>query len=134
MTADDLEAVTALDRLATGEDRRARLAAFAPFDGGVVLAGADGTIEGWVVRPPWGGGATVAANLDSGVRLLDDRRRRAGPARTVRAGLPEEHAAGCERLESLGWTPGWTARRMERGPRVEWRPEMIYGQFTMAIG
>jgi GNAT superfamily N-acetyltransferase len=130
----DVADAAALDRLATGEDRRATLAAMAQIEGGLTLRTPDGRLEGFVLRTPWGGGATVAASSDAAFRLLDGRLRRAGPGHPVRAGTPLENEAGVAAFEAAGWHHVYRARRMERGRRLDWRPEMLWGQFNMAIG
>jgi predicted N-acetyltransferase YhbS len=133
-SAADLDDAAALDAQATGEERRGVLAAMTDVEGGLVLRSPGGMLEGFVLRAPWGGGATVAASLAAALRLLDARRLRAGPDRLVRVGTPLENAAGMKALEAAGWRPTWTARRMELGPLVPWRPDCLWGQFNMAIG
>lgn len=130
----DLDAMAALDREATGEDRRHLLARFATSDSARVLSGASGAVDGFTVRPPWGGGATIARSIDDGVRILEARRAGIGPERKVRAGLPIENRAGIARLRELGWIRSWNAPRMARGESIDWRPERIWGQFAMALG
>ena len=130
----DLADAAALDESATGEDRGPALAAFAGLDGGLALRGPNGDLEGFVLRASWGGGATIATSPASALGLLDARRLRSGPERVVRAGLPLENEAGRAALEAAGWRPTWQARRMERGPRLDWRPDWLYGQFNMAMG
>ena len=134
----DVAEAAALDAVATGEDRRTVLAAMTAVDGGLSLRLADGSMAGFVLRAPWGGGATVARSADAAIHLLDARRLRAGPDHVVRAGLPLENDAGRAALEAAGWRATWPARRMEHGPRLEWRlewrPGWLWGQFGMAIG
>jgi GNAT superfamily N-acetyltransferase len=132
--AGDVEDAAALDREATGEDRRPLLAAMAATEGGIVLRGPDGRVAGFVLRTPWGGGATVARDPAAAGRLLSARLRRAGPDRLVRVGTPLENEAGIAALESDGWRHTYRARRMELGPRPAWRPEWLWGQFNMAVG
>jgi GNAT superfamily N-acetyltransferase len=132
--AADLDEAAALDTLATGEDRRGVLAAMVAVEGGLALRGADGTLDGFVARAPWGGGGTVAVTPDAALRLLHARQLRAGPDGTVRAGTPSENETGIAALTAAGWVPGYRARRMELGPRLDWRPEWLWGQFNMAIG
>jgi GNAT superfamily N-acetyltransferase len=133
-TASDLDDAAELDARATGEERRGVLAAMADVEGGLALRSPDGAFEGFVLRAPWGGGATVAASIDAALRLLDARRLRAGPDHLVRVGTPLENTAGMKGLEAAGWRPTWTARRMELGPAVRWQPGCLWGQFNMAIG
>jgi GNAT superfamily N-acetyltransferase len=131
---DDLEAMAALDRQATGEDRRHLLAAFAtPETARVVTEGGDEAL-GFVIRAPWGGGATVAPNSSAALALLRARRLAAGPERRVRAGILLENEAGAEVLATDGWTEAWRAPRLIRGDPLAWHPEHIWGQFNHALG
>jgi len=129
----DVEAIVALDREATGEDRSAMLRAFAdPLTGRVVDGGA-GNITGFTVRSPWGGRALIAANPDAAVALLDWRRSTTTD-RQIAIGILEANVAGRARLAEAGWTEQVGGPRFIRGPELSWRPEMIYGQFGGALG
>lgn len=130
----DLDEVAALDRRATGEDRAHLLRAFASPDTAWILRHGNGPLLGFVVRAPWGGGATVAVDVAAAIQILDGRRRLAGPERRLRAGVLDENAVGRARLLSLGWTEAWSAPRMERGEPLDWQPELLWGQFNHAIG
>jgi hypothetical protein len=130
----DLPAMAALDRTATGEDREHLLRALATPASTRVLTDTGGGIAGFVVRAPWGGGGSVALSLDDGVRILEARRAAVAPERLVRAGLPRENREGIRRLKELGWKRSWNAPRMIRGEPLDWRPELIFGQFAMALG
>jgi GNAT superfamily N-acetyltransferase len=132
--AGDVGDAAALDREATGEDRGLLLEAMATIDGGIVFRDPNGRLDGYVLRSPWGGGATVARDAGTAERLLAARLRRAGPERLVRVGTPLENEAGIAALEANGWRHTYRARRMELGPPVAWRPEMLWGQFNMAVG
>jgi predicted N-acetyltransferase YhbS len=129
----DLPAVLGLDRAATGEDREHALRRFASRETAKVLEIA-GAIRGFVIRAPWGGGATVATNVTDAIRLLDARRRASGVAGRVRVGLVEENVAGLAALEAAGLTPIWSAPRLIRGDPVDWQPDWIWGQFNHAMG
>ena len=126
--------MTALDRAATGEDRAHLLAAFASPDTARVLDRGDGSIGGFVVRAPWGGGATIAPDLDDAEVIVRWRRVAAEPGRRVRAGLLAENEAGLERLLATGWKEAWRAPRLVRGDPLRWTPESIWGQFNHAFG
>ncbi len=130
--ADVADAAT-LDREATGEDREHLLAAFASVPGGLAVR-AGGAPVGFVVRAPWGGGATVAATPAAAERLLATRLAVAGPGHPVRAGLLEPNEAGLERLAELGWREVYRVPRMRRGAPLDWRPDRIWGQFNFALG
>lgn len=130
----DLAAVQALDRTATGEDRGPLLDAFVGREAGWALVGEDESLRAFVQRAPWGGGATIAADPADALRLLDHRRRLAGPDGEVKAGVLAENVAGRESLTQEGWTEAWIAPRLARGDPVDWHPEMIWGQFNHALG
>ena len=132
--ASDLDAIAHLDRTATGEDRRHLLEAFATPESARCLVRPDGTLGGFVVRAPWGGGATVAPDPDDAVAILEARLRGVGPDRRVRAGVLTENAAGHQRLSELGWTDAWSAPRLVRGAPLDWDPTALWGQFNHALG
>ena len=131
---DDLPQVRAIDAEATGEDRGHLLARLASPDTSRVVLADDGAIEGFVIRAPWGGGATVARSADAALRLIEARRRTSGAAGRVRVGLLQENTEGLERLAALGFVPSWAAPRMVRGEPLHWHPERIWGQFNHAVG
>ena len=107
--------MAALDAAATGEDRTHLLDAFAAPDTTRVLARDDGSLGGFVVRAPWGGGATIAPRIEDAEAILHARRIATGAAGRVRAGLLAENEAGLDRLAALGWTESWRAPRLVRG-------------------
>jgi predicted N-acetyltransferase YhbS len=131
---DDLEAMAALDAMATGEDRTHVLRRFANPASTKVAADPDGVIRGFVVRAPWGGGATIAVDQGSAMAILAARRRASGPEGRVRVGLVAENADGLRALEHAGLRPIWSAPRMIRGRPLTWRPEWIWGQFNHGLG
>ena len=128
--AEDLDAAAALDRWATGEDRRHILAT---CDGWVV-DGAPGEVTAFTVRSPFGGVATVARDAPDALRLLDLRRCEAGPEGRVRAGVLDGNAGGLERLVAEGWVEVWSGPRMIRGEPLAWTPTGIWSQFNHALG
>ena len=132
--ADDLAEMARLDAGATGEDRRHLLVAFANPNSTKCVEHPDGRLGGFVVRPPWGGGATVAPDPDDAFRILEARRLAAGPERTVRAGVIDLNIEGIARLQRAGWTEAWRAIRMIRGEPLRWQPERLWGQFNHALG
>jgi ribosomal protein S18 acetylase RimI-like enzyme len=130
----DLAGMAALDHAATGEDRRHLLDAFAGVETALCVERADGSLGGFVVRAPWGGGATIAPDQDDAMGVLRARRLVAGPDKRVRAGLLAENVAGRERLAADGWIDVWQGPRMILGPTPDWTPSSIWGQFDHAIG
>ena len=134
--APDLPTLAALDRAATGEDRAHLLQAFvAPDSTRVVTAIGDArTPRGFMVRAPWGGGATIAPDPDDALALLDARRDAYAVDRRVRCGILEDNDVGLERLLAAGWTEAWRAPRLHRGAALDWDPAAIWGQFNHALG
>lgn len=131
---DDLEPVIALDCEGTGEDRAHLIRRLATPETARVLPSPDGGIDAFVIRAPWGGGATVARSFEAAAAIIDARRRNAGPEGRVSVGLLQENEDGLERLATLGFSPRWAAPRMIRGDAMTWHPEWIWGQFNHAIG
>jgi ribosomal protein S18 acetylase RimI-like enzyme len=129
----DLPAMLEMDARATGEDRSVTIRRLAAPDTARVLA-RDGEVRGFVLRAPWGGGATIAVDPDDGLGLLDARRRAGGAGHRVTAGLIVGNVVGLERAEAAGWTSTWTAPRLIRGAPLDWAPDAIWGQFSHAIG
>jgi GNAT superfamily N-acetyltransferase len=129
----DLDAICALDLAATGEDRGHAIRRFAS-PGTAKVLDVDGAIRGFVIRAPWGGGATVAGDPGDAMRLLDARRRASGAGGRVRVGLVEANAAGLAALEAAALTPIWSAPRLVRGEPLDWHPDWIWGQFNHAMG
>jgi predicted N-acetyltransferase YhbS len=130
----DLPAMAALDAAATGEDRAHLLSVFASPGTTLCVEHADGSLGGFVIRAPWGGGATIAPDVDDALAILHARRLASSPDRRVRAGLLEANEAGLRRLASDGWVEAWHAPRMIRGDMPAWRPDAIWGQFDHALG
>jgi len=132
--ASDLPAMAALSSAATGEDRMHLLAALASPATATCLERDDGTVGGFVVRAPWGGGSTIAPRLEDAEAILHARRVGRGPEHRIRAGLLAENEAGIDRLLATGWTDSWGAPRLVRGDPLDWQPEAIWGQFSHALG
>jgi len=130
----DLDAMEALDAAVTGEDRAHLIGTFADRGTARVLVASDGVLGGFVVRAPWGGGATIAPALDDAEAILHARRVAHGPDGHVRAGVLSENEAGLERLLANGWVEMWRAPRLIRGDPLTWQPDAIWGQFNHALG
>lgn len=131
--ARDLDAIVALDRTATGEDRSTLLRAFADPDTSRVAERADGSIGGFLVKAPFGGRGLIASEPECAVALLEWRRRTSA-ARPVQIAVLQENAAGRARLAEAGWTEHRGGPRMIRGQPLDWRPDWIYGLFAGALG
>ena len=116
----DVDAVRALDAVATGEDRRLVLDACWAHGGLMVERGAE--LVGFHLDCPWGTGPTVASDVDSGLRLLDALRRRTERATWVL--LPGANEEARRALPSDGYSMSLT--RMRHGPPVPWRAAMLF--------
>ena len=128
------DAILALDAAATGEDRSAVLNDVLGPETTRIVSGPDARPAGFVVRATWGGAALVARQPEAAVRLLDWRRRRAGPDGRVGIGLMAGNEGGRRLLLAAGWTQHGGATRMIRGEPLRWRPQWLWGQFNGAIG
>jgi ribosomal protein S18 acetylase RimI-like enzyme len=130
----DLAALRELDRAATGEDRAHLLAAMATPDSTRVAVDALDRPVGYLLRPPFRGGATIAVDPRVGLALVEDRRRTTAVDRMSRCGVLLDNTDGSTALRDLGWTEAWRAPRLRRGPALDWHPERIWGQFSFALG
>jgi GNAT superfamily N-acetyltransferase len=129
--AGDLEAVAALDRAATGEDRRRLLTALWPAGGLVATAG--GGPLGFHLPSPWRtGGATIAADPGAGLALLDAVR--AAPGDEVAISVPTANSAAVDALEAAGFSEVYRTIRMYRGPHVPWDPAALFGAHNLFWG
>jgi GNAT superfamily N-acetyltransferase len=132
-TPTDLAAMLTMDRLATGEDRRHAISRFATPDSAKVLS-VEGELRAFVIRAPWGGGATIAPDHASAKRILDARRRASGVDGRVRVGILTGGAIVDSALAAMNLGPVWSAPRLVRGEPLDWRPDWIWGQFNHAMG
>ena len=134
LSAADASAVAMVDQAATGEDRSALIAAVLETGSGWALTDDDGALSGHVLRPPWRGGSTIAADPSVAMRLLEDRRRAAGPEATIRTGILADNIDGRRMLVEAGWTSFSSNPRLIRGEQLAWHPTSIWGQFNFALG
>jgi ribosomal protein S18 acetylase RimI-like enzyme len=129
--AADLEAVLALDRKATGEDRRRLLTALWPTGG--LVAAVDGRALGYHLASPWRpGGATIAADPGTGLALLDAVR--VAPGDEVAISVPAANDAAVGWLASAGFQERYRTIRMHRGPRVAWDPAALFAAHNLFWG
>jgi GNAT superfamily N-acetyltransferase len=132
--ADDFDAVAALDRYATGEDRRTVLRALVTTESTLVAVDAAGAVRGFLARTPWRGGGLIATDPDDALRLLEHRRRSTGVSGKAGAGVLASNSVGRERLRAAGWHEEMGNLRMIRGEPLDWHPDAIFGQFNGALG
>jgi GNAT superfamily N-acetyltransferase len=126
----DLADVLALDRAATGEDRRRLLAALWPTGG--LLAADGGRPLGYHQASPWrSGGAVVAADPRAGLALLDAV---IAAGDEVAVSLPAANPAAVRFLEAAGFGEHSRTLRMRRGPRVRWDPAAVFAAHNLFWG
>jgi len=126
----DWAAMLALDRLATGEDRRRLLGALWPAGG---LVAGEGAVRGFHLASPWrGGGATLAADPEAGLALLEAVRRTV--AEELSVSLPSGNRTGLLALEAAGFRERSGTTRMRLGPPLPWRPEAVFGAHNLFWG
>jgi GNAT superfamily N-acetyltransferase len=129
--AADLEDLLAIDRAATGEDRRRLLAALWPTGGLVAAAG--GRPLGYHVASPWrSGGAVVAADPRAGLALLEAVLAAGGEE--VAVSVPAANPAAVRFLQAAGFSERFRTLRMHRGPRVPWDPAALFGAHNLFWG
>lgn len=132
----DRPAVEALDRAATGEDRRAVLDALVSPESTLIATGGNdvATVCGFLSRAPWRGGALIAPHPDDALRLLERRRRSTGVSGKAGAGVLAGNERGRAALRAAGWEEELGGMRMIRGEDLDWQPDAIFGQFNGALG
>jgi predicted N-acetyltransferase YhbS len=126
----DLAAVSALDRLASGEDRAHLISP----DASGWIAERQGAVHGYALwARPWSFGPTIADNAADGALLLDLLRARArGPE--VGILVPTANTAAVDHLTAAGFVASRRLPRMWLGERVAWQPTHIWSLFSFAVG
>ena len=132
MRPEDLAAVCDLDRRMIGEDRSHLLRALA--GPGWVMVGDDGKVRGYHTPVPWGGGPLVTPDPDAARALTRLARTLASPDETVRFWLADENATGAGFMEEMGFERIRRLPRMVRGEPLTWRPESLWGLFSLGKG
>ena len=129
---EDLSAIRDLDRRMTGEDRSHLLEA---LEGpGWLATGNGGEVCGYHLPAPWGDGPTIVSGLDAAVALVRLVRTLAGPDGAVRFWLASENEVGMEHMRGIGFEEASRLPRMVRGEPVYWRPESLWGIFSLGKG
>jgi GNAT superfamily N-acetyltransferase len=127
----DRAAVLALDRQATGEDRGRLLGTLWPAGG--MVAGGAGAPRGFHLASPWrSGGATIAADPEAGLALLEAVRR--GGAEELSVSVPDGNRAALLAVEAAGFRERSVTTRMRLGPPLPWRPEAVFGAHNLFWG
>jgi len=139
MTGADADRVGALDRRATGEDRRGLLRELT--DSTWLLETDDGEEPlGFLAQAHPESGTIVAPDPDDAAILLDLLRKRVhGIGEVARAALVrpndgEVSPTARALLAGRGWQPRFETPRMLRGPSIEWDPSLIWGVLGFAFG
>jgi predicted N-acetyltransferase YhbS len=127
----DLDAIAALDRTVTGEDRRPLIEYFAAF--GWLLDDEPG-VRGYLLPSHRGNAALIAENEGDALCLLNLHRHLTPEGGHAWAGLPTENEIGQRLLTEQGWFAWRTFPRLVRGAPADWRPGMIWAQFNHAMG
>lgn len=130
--ARDLNAAAALDRAATGEDRRHLIEA--SITDGLAVDGPDGQLAGFLLAPAFGGPAVIARDEEAATALIRTRRTTTASARGLDLALPEANTGAVGALLGAGWAERSGPLRMVRGPLPPWQPAWIWGVFSFATG
>jgi ribosomal protein S18 acetylase RimI-like enzyme len=130
-TPGDLDAILALDREATGEDRGRLLERLWPRE---ALVAEDGSgVAGFALpHRRSSAGAVVASRPEAGQALL--AAAVAARGEPVRAGVPAGHTRALALLEGAGYRESARTTRMHRGPAPRWSPERIFATFNLYWG
>ncbi|HEX8037353.1 MAG TPA: GNAT family N-acetyltransferase [Ktedonobacterales bacterium] len=134
IVADDLDAICALDAVATGEDRAELLRAFGP-DGWVIpdAGGGEERVGGYAIRSAWGPYGVVATNART-ARLLVEHASAVDGADDMTTWLHSANVAGRAAFEAAGYTDVRSVMRMVYGQPVVWHPELVWRLFALGIG
>ena len=117
----DFPELLALDRAATGEDRRLLLSSMAR--GAQVVRRTTGGLDG-AYLPELGTGAVMARTEKAGRALLRAKLGTSG-GRIV---VPEENAAALGFLTGMGYRESLRYPRMVLGPEPPWNPAWIWSR------
>jgi GNAT superfamily N-acetyltransferase len=129
-TTGDHEAIVALDREVSGEDRAPLLLPHLP-DAKVVRDA--GRVTG-VCYPALGEGFIEALVPAAGLQLLAHRLRTHDRRTHSRCVVPSANTAAMGYLNERGFRELFRVWRMSRGPAIGWRPECIYSRIAGSLG
>jgi ribosomal protein S18 acetylase RimI-like enzyme len=134
LASDDLDAVCALDRAATAEDRRTMLQPLTRPPNHAWVIGRPGQVRGYALLTPWGRGPLVASTPTHGQRLLDQILSLPAHDGELSITVPTENQLARDYLGRLGFEEQRQLPRMVLGAPVAWRPQFIWGIFNFAAG
>jgi len=123
LTSADRDAVLALHQRITGEDRS--LAVNAALEGAVATP----DLSAVALRPPWPARPILAREPAAGAELLG-----ATLAPGLRLAVPETNEPAVAAMRALGCADGEAVVRMRRGAPVRWRPDELWGVFSLFFG
>ena len=127
----DREAILALDRATTGEDRSPVLDVL-PALLGLGIERGDGSLAAFALNTPWGAGpAVVADGEESGLAML---RALVVEPQPVTVTVPDDNPAAQRVLARWGFQIVNTAVRMRHGPPVGHDPTRMFGLFNLFFG
>lgn len=132
MSPEDLPAVCDLDLRLIGEDRSHLLRLFGGR--GWILPGHNGSVRGYHLPVPWGGGPVIAEDPDAARTLVHLVRTLAGANGTARFWLAAENEEGREYMKRIRFEEERRLPRMVRGEPLVWRPESLWGLFSLGKG
>ncbi len=121
----DLAQVMALDKMATGENRRASIEKHLPH---AYIYQAKQQVEGFYL-PSFGEGLIIAANAVAGIALMNMRFEKNSSAI-----LPAGNKTGIEFLLQNGYKEFTRRKRMILGKPRAWNPSAIYNRIGGQIG
>jgi GNAT superfamily N-acetyltransferase len=123
VTLADRDAVLALDARVTGEQRTLAV------DVGLIGAVATPDLGAVALRPPWPARPILARDPTAGAELLA-----AVLEPGIRLAVPESNELAVAALFALGCAEGPSVTRMRRGAPVAWRPDELWGVFSLFLG
>lgn len=134
ISQDDLAAISALDAVATGEERVDLLCAFG-FDGWVLPGDGGGEmgLGGYAIRSAWGPYGVVARNARN-AQLLIEHASAVERSDVMTAWLHSSNPAGRAAFEAAGYSEVRSVTRMVYGHPVAWHPELVWRIFTKGLG
>ncbi len=134
LTPSDLDAICALDRTVTGEDRARLLHALVAANSEGWIVASENTSTGFALQSPWGNRAVIAANADDARLLLRIGAPPLTPDGEITAFVPTENAVGRAALVEAGFVEFRQVRRMIWGDPITWQPARLWGVVAMALG
>jgi len=126
----DRDAIRALDRACTGEDRSAVLEMLPALLG--LGYERDGRLAGFALNTPWGAGpAVIAEDAVAGEALLRGLVLEPQPLTIT---VPDDNEAGSRLLADWAFHPVNSALRMRHGPALGHDPARMFGLYNLFWG